>query len=139
MPSYAHSVDIVAPVAAVWAVTCDIEGWPNWSPTMDSIRREEAGPIRAGSRALVQQPKLRPATWIVDVADENWNFTWHTKGPGYRITAVHRLAPITDGCRVDLELHMTGAMSGLIWALTGKTARKYLDQEAEALKGRCEA
>jgi uncharacterized membrane protein len=132
-------VDIVAPVATVWAVTRDIEQWPNWSPTMESIRREDAGPIRPGSRARVEQPKLRPATWIVDVADENWNFTWHTKGPGYAVTAVHRLAESAHGCKVDLELHMTGVLSGLIWTLTGKTACRYLDEEAEALKCRCEA
>jgi uncharacterized membrane protein len=138
MKSYATAVEIAAPVAKVWAVTCEIETWPSWSPTMDSITREDSGPIEVGSAALVRQPKLRPAKWVVDVADENQNFSWSTKGPGYKISAVHLFTANGDSCNAALELHVSGAMSGLIWALTGKTARKYLDQEATALKAHCE-
>ena len=106
---------------------------------MDSIVREDSGEIRVGSAAVVRQPKLRSATWVVDVAEENQNFTWSTKGPGYRITAVHLFTPTDAGCSAALELHVSGALSGLIWMLTGKTARRYLDEEAAALKARAEA
>jgi hypothetical protein len=106
---------------------------------MDSVKRSDSGPLQIGSSALVRQPKLRPATWTVDVLDREANFTWSTKGPGCRISAVHRFSGGEGSCTAELELHVTGGLSWLIWALTGKTARTYLDQEAAALKAHCEA
>jgi uncharacterized membrane protein len=138
MRQYETTVEIGAPVHEVWATTCDIESWPSWSPTMDAVEHSDAGAVRPGSSARVRQPRLRPATWVVDDVEEDRTFTWHTGGPGYRITAVHLFEPRDVGSSVRLLVVMTGFLSPVLWALTGRTARRYVDQEAAALKRRCE-
>lgn len=139
MPRYDTAVDISAPVHQVWAATCDVEGWPSWSPTMDAVTRLDSGPIRPGSTASVRQPKLRTATWVVDDVAVDRTFTWHTAGFGYRITAVHLIEPQESGTSARLSAVMTGALSPLLWALLGRTIRRYVSQEAAALRQHCEA
>jgi len=139
VPSYETSVDVAAPVATVWEVTCDVETWPSWSPTMDEVTRTDAGPIGPGSTARVRQPRLRPATWVVDRVDDGRAFVWHTAGPGYHLTAEHLLEPRGDGTSVLLRAVTTGPLAPVLWALAGRTVRRYLDEEAAALKRRCEA
>jgi uncharacterized membrane protein len=139
MPQHETSVQISAPVEKVWTTTHDIESWPSWSPTMTSVTRTDSGPLRAGTSARVQQPKLRPATWVVDEADQNRNFTWHTTGPGYRISAVHLLEPTSSGTSVLLRVEVTGPLSSLVWLFAGRTVARYVEQEAAALKRHCES
>jgi uncharacterized membrane protein len=140
MPSYQTTIDIAAEPSLIWAVTCDIEAWPAWSPTMDEVTRQDSGPIRPGSSAVVRQPGLRKATWVVDEADADRSFIWHTSAPGCRITATHILEPKSSGTGTTVRLvaDMTGPMSRPIWLFAGRTTRRYLDQEAAALKARCE-
>jgi uncharacterized membrane protein len=138
MPSHETSVQIAAPVEKVWATTYAIESWPGWSPTMTSVTRSDSGPLGPGSSARVRQPKLRPATWVVDVADENRNFTWHTGGPGYQISAAHLFEPTGAGTSVLLRVEATGPLASLVWLLAGRTAVRYVEQEAAALKRACE-
>jgi uncharacterized membrane protein len=139
MRRHETSVQIAAPVEKVWAITYAIESWPGWSPTMTSVTRSDAGPLRPGSSARVRQPKLRPATWVVDVVDENRNFTWHTGGPGYQISAAHLLDATDTGTSVVLRVEATGPLASLVWLLAGRTAVRYVEQEAAALKRACEA
>jgi uncharacterized membrane protein len=138
MSQYETTVAIAAPVHQVWATTCDVESWPTWSPTMDAVERVDSGAVRSGSSARVRQPKLRPATWVVDEVEEDRTFTWHTGGPGYRISAVHLFEPADVGTSVRLRIVMTGILSPVLWALAGRTTRSYVDQEAAALKRHCE-
>jgi uncharacterized membrane protein len=138
MPRHETSVQVAAPLETVWAVTYAIESWPSWSPTMTSVTRSDSGPLRPGGSARVRQPKLRPATWVVDVADENHNFTWHTSGPGYSISAAHLLEPADVGTSVLLRVEATGPLASLVWLLAGRTAIRYVEQEAAALKRACE-
>jgi uncharacterized membrane protein len=138
MRRYESSVVINAAVHRVWAVTCDIESLPSWSPTMTSVTRTDSGPLTLGSKARVRQPKLLPATWVVDELDEDRTFSWHTDGPGYRMTAVHVMEPTPAGTSVRLGVEMTGALSSVLWVLAGRMGRGYVDQEAAALKRHCE-
>jgi uncharacterized membrane protein len=139
MPRYETSVQIAAPVERVWSTTCDIESWPSWSPTMTSVARTDPGPLRVGSTAHVQQPKLRPANWEVDAVDENHDFSWHTSGPGYRIRARHLIEPTPTGTSVLLRAEVTGPLSSVVWLLAGRTVTRYVQQEAAALKRHCES
>jgi uncharacterized membrane protein len=139
MRQYEVTVEIAAPVHQVWATTYDIDSWPSWSPRMDAVERIGSGALGPGSSARVRQPKLRPATWVVDDVSEDRTFTWHTSGPGYRISAVHLFESADNGTSVRLQVIVTGVLSPVIWALAGRTTRSYLDQEGAALKRHCES
>ena len=140
MPFHETSITVTAPVATVWQVTCDVESWPQWSPTMDEVTGQDGGPIVVGSRVHVRQPRLRPATWVVDHIVERQRFCWHTRGPGYRIVADHVLEALPNdaGTVVRLTTTMTGPLARPLWPLVGRMIRSYVDQEAAALKRCCE-
>ena len=50
------TIHIEAPADVVWAVTEDIERWPEWTPTVTSARRLDGGPFGLGSRFRIKQP-----------------------------------------------------------------------------------
>ena len=70
-----HSITIPAPQDVAWAVTVDVERWPEWTPTMQSVERLERGPFGVGSTAKIKQPQLPPATPVKEllhVAFSRW-------------------------------------------------------------------
>ena len=103
MKDYCICVQIAAPPGRVWTVMSDIERWHEWTPTIRSIRRTNAGPFRIGARARVCQPKLPPADWMVTALDDGREFTWESRAPGIRVVARHLVEPSADGSRVTLS------------------------------------
>lgn len=140
MTYYETSVKIAAPVRVVWEVTTDVESWPSWSPTMGDVTLQDPdAAIAVGASAVVRQPKLRPATWVVDEIAEDRMFSWHTSGRGYRIVADHRFDSPGEGrTHAVLTARMEGPLARILWLVSGRTIRLYLDQEAAALKEHCE-
>src|SRR6202521_532865 len=69
------AVDIGAPPEKVFGVLCDVERWPEWTPTMTSVQRLDNGPFGVGSSAQVRQPRLRPAVWQGTNLEDGRNFT----------------------------------------------------------------
>ena len=92
-----HTLDIAAPIDTVWALTVDLESWPEMSPTMTSVQRLDDGPLRVGSQALVKQPAQRPTTWTVTRLDGPNLFEWTAKVLSVTMTASHQLEAIDAG------------------------------------------
>lgn len=132
-------VQIAAPPARVWAVMSDIERWHEWTPTIRSVQRTNAGPFRIGARARVHQPKLPPADWIVTGLDDGRRFTWESRAPGIRVVARHVVEPSADGSRVTLSIQYHGLVGDLFGRLTAGINRRYIALEADGLKRRAEA
>lgn len=139
MASFSISVDIQAPPARVFAVMTDIERWPDWTATVTSVRRLDAGPLAVGTRAAIRQPRLPPARWTVTAIDAGRGFTWVTRSPGVVITARHAVAPTPSGSRATLSLDFGGLFGSFVAWLTGGLNRRYLGIEAAGLKRRSEA
>jgi uncharacterized membrane protein len=127
---------IDAPTQPVWEVLFDVARWPEWTPTIDSVKRLDDGPFRGGSRAEVRQPKLPKAVWEVTEVVDGRSFTWEAKGPGMRTIARHEVVPDGDGSEVRLSIEQTGPMGAVAgWVWRGLTQR-YIELEAESLDKR---
>src|ERR1044072_9136329 len=88
MRDFHIAVDINAPSKRVWEIMRDVERWPEWTPTVKSVRLDGGGALMLGSRAMIRQPKLAPAKWqVTDLDDRAMSFTWVTRGPGVRVGA----------------------------------------------------
>jgi uncharacterized membrane protein len=138
MTYFSTTIEIQAPPERVWAVMQDVERWPEWSPTMMSVRRLDTGPFALGSRAHVRQPKLRPGVWEVTELNEGRNFTWATSGPGFRVAGGHEIEPTPAGSRVVLWLRFSGLLGPLLARLYRDLNERYLALESRALKARSE-
>jgi ketosteroid isomerase-like protein len=131
-------VDIDAPVHRVFQTLCDVEKWPEWTPTMLSVQRIDRGTFAVGSQARVVQPKLRPAVWQVSTMNADANFTWTSTLPGLRMEAGHAVESAGAGCRVSLTFAMSGAFSSIAGMMYGRLIAEYVNAEAQGLKRRCE-
>jgi uncharacterized protein YndB with AHSA1/START domain len=45
------TVNIDAPPEQVFAVLCDVERWPEWTPTVSAAQRLDRGPFKLGRSA----------------------------------------------------------------------------------------
>ncbi|MGE0039551.1 MAG: SRPBCC family protein [Vicinamibacterales bacterium] len=131
-------VDIDAPPDTVWPIIRDVERWHDWTRSITSVKLLGGRPFAVGTRALVRQPKLPPAFWVVTEVEPH-GFTWVSRGPGLTATGRHYVVPRGAGSRVTLSLEYEGLFAGLMaWMAGGITAR-YIGYEAEGLKRRAES
>jgi uncharacterized membrane protein len=139
MTDFSIEVEIHAPPACVWEVMRDVKRWPEWTPTVTSIRLLDPAPLTVGSRAIIRQPKLPPAKWRVTELDEpRRSFTWVSWGPGLRVNARHCVEAFGEGSRATLSLRFSGVLAGLFGYVLRELNWRYLALEAEGLKQRSE-
>ena len=133
------SVELIeAPVDQVWALTIDVERWPELTPTMTSVERLDDGPLRVGSTARIVQPRQRPTVWTVTRLDAPHAFEWQAKVGTLTMTARHHLEAEGDGCRNHLDLVLTGFGHGLAARLLGGTMRQAIATENAGFKREAE-
>jgi uncharacterized membrane protein len=134
------SVDIIAPAERVWQVMADVERWPEWTASINSIRFAGAPPLEAGAKLRVRQPKLPAAVWTVTHFDPGRGFEWRSKGLGLNAFAGHYIEAIdANRSRATLRFEQSGLLAGVIGALMEGRARRYVEMEAQGLKARSEA
>jgi uncharacterized membrane protein len=136
---FTHTLYVPAPVQRLQAAFVDIEDWPNWTPSITSVRRLDAGgPLAVGSRAEVRQPKLPRAVWTVTRIAEG-AMVWESTAPGVRTIGEHLAVPEGDGARLTLRLTQEGPLGWLIGRLYGGLTGRYLALEAEGFRRCCTA
>jgi uncharacterized membrane protein len=138
MTFFSLTVDIRATPQRVWAVLSDVEGWPDWTASVRSVDRLDAGPLAVGSRARIRQPKLLPAVWRITSIEKGRSFTWVTRSPGLSVTAHHGVEATPDGSRVTLSIRFDGLLAPLVAVLTHRLNNRYLGLEGAGLKRRSE-
>jgi uncharacterized membrane protein len=136
--AFSVAVNIDAPPEKVFAVLCDVERWPEWTPTMTKVLRLDQGPFAVGSSAQIRQPKLRPSVWKVTELEPQ-NFTWVTSAPGLRMKAGHAVERSGLGTRAELSIEISGFMGPVIYRLYGGLIEEYVTTESRKLKQRVES
>jgi uncharacterized membrane protein len=140
MEIYEASTSICSSSEHVWSVMSDVERWPQWLPTVSSVRRLGSEGMERGARFRVAQPGFPQAEWAVTSVWPNRFFTWQSRSPGLRIVADHILTEEPDGSTyVLLRLSFDGILGKLASRLTRSKTQQYLAQEAAALKREAEA
>ncbi|KAB7741903.1 polyketide cyclase [Nostocoides sp. F2B08] len=133
------TVDIEAAPPRVWAVLTDVEAWPEWTSTVTSVRRLDAGPLRVGSRARVAQPRIPETEYVVTELIPDSSFTWVASGPGVCTTARHEIEPLSETTsRVRLSVSQSGWLGTVMGRFYRGLTDRYLANEARGLKGRAE-
>ena len=132
------SVEIDSPPQRVWQVMTEVELWPEWTESVQKVKRLDRGQLRVGSRARVKQPKFLPAVWEVTEIDPGRSFTWVTRSPGMVASGRHRVEPTARGSRATLSVAYAGLLSGVVAKLLGGITDRYLMFEAAGLKQRSE-
>jgi len=139
MRTYESSVVIAADASAVWSVLSDVANWPHWLPTVTKVVPLDGAALAAGSRFVVYQPKLRPATWKVTRLEAPRRFVWEARSPGLHMIAEHAVTPQPPASSaVVLRFSFGGLLGGLVGKLFRSTTERYLEQEAAALKMKAE-
>lgn len=132
------STSVNAPVERVAAVIFDVERWHEWTASITSVEKLDAGELRVGSRARVKQPKLPPTVWTVTAVEPGRWFEWEAKGPGSRTVAWHRAEPEGEGTKATLGIDQQGIFFRLTGWYFNKLTREYVDMELAGLKKRSE-
>ena len=133
------SIDVAASMDRVWAVLVDVERWPEWTDSVSSVRRLDAGPLTVGSRVEISQPRIPTGTYTVTALEPGSAFTWEQRQPGSTVTAHHECARLPDGgTRVELRVVMSGAVGGVVGRLYRKLTKRYLAMESAGVKARAE-
>jgi uncharacterized membrane protein len=138
MPRHEHTFTINAAPVRVWQVVCDIERWPEWTPSVTSVKRVGDTPAGPGARFDIVQPKLLPARWTVTHWDVGRSFAWESRSPGLQTVGDHVIRPEGGGSAVTLSVALEGPVSVIAALLFGGLTRGYIGFEAEGLKKRCE-
>jgi uncharacterized protein YndB with AHSA1/START domain len=135
---FTTGIDIAAPPERVWEVMSDVERWPEWTPSVTSVRRSGSGPLTVGSRLIIFQPKFPPAMWLVTAVDPDHGFTSTSGLPFLRVVANHRVDKRAGGSRATLTLTYDGFLGHLLARMTRDITERYLGYEAKGLKARSE-
>jgi uncharacterized membrane protein len=129
-----HSTTVQAPPERVWEIFSDVERWPEWTPTVDSVERLDAGRIHLGARTRIRQPKLAVAVWEVTKFEDGQYFEWVSKVPGMRTTGGHRVISTPEGTVATATIIQEGPLAWLFGRLYARLTKNYIATETEKLK-----
>lgn len=131
--SYETQIVIDRPRAEVWRVLSALEEWPQWTPTMRSVRHLSG--VGVGAEYEVRQPGLPTSRLTITEWNDGHSFTWVSREKPSSTVADHLLVAIDEN-RTDVRLRimMTGPIVSLVWALWGRKIQRFVDVEANSLK-----
>ncbi len=132
-------IKIAAPNTVVWDVTVDLEQWPTWTSTVDTIERLEHGPLSVGSTALIKQPGLPKTEWRVSALTPGQGFTWQTQVRGIRMVATHEITEADGHTNNLLRLELYGLTAALLWPCIRGSMSRALQTENVGLKTACQS
>jgi len=137
---YRTSIEIDAPLEAVWAVLADVERWPEWDKSMQRVEFVAGAGLKRGAKVRIKQPRLPVMVWEVIEVEPNRVFTWQAKSGGMTSVGDHRLSVTSpDRTTAELGIRQTGALAPIVGLFTTGLVRRYVHLEADGLKRRSES
>ena len=131
-------IHIAASPDVVWAVTRDVEQWPEWTPTVTSVRITRGGQFGVGSVARIKQPLQPESEWTVTAFDIGKRFAWETRRIGLHLIGTHDLQRAGSGTLNILTVEARGFLAVLLWPVLRPAMRRALVDENRGLKARCQ-
>ena len=134
-----RTVPINATPLGVWETLADVEGWPAWASYMKSLKRQDGGALRLGSRVRVTPKGIPGSVWTVTEYDPPRSYTWTTRlVPGLHLEGGHVVEARGDGATATFSLASTGPLGALLSPLLEIVFRRNTRLAAAGLKGYCE-
>lgn len=137
--TFSWTSEISAPCERVWEVLQNVEGWPDWTSTMQAIKGLDSPDLGIGRRFRVKQPRFAPAIYTVTDLEVGRAFAWESKLPGIRTRADHRLSVSGSGTEVVLIFEYYGLIGVLLGSILNSMTKQYLQTEAAGLAQACKA
>jgi uncharacterized membrane protein len=132
---YETTLEADASMAQVWTSLADVEKWPAWTESMREVRWLDGGSLKVGGRARVKQPGMPALVWEVSELEPGSSFAWRTSSAGVKTVGLHVLSAVgPDKTAITLRIEMSGALSPIVWLLTGSRSKRYVRMEADGLK-----
>ncbi|MDX6257194.1 MAG: hypothetical protein QOJ11_3528 [Frankiales bacterium] len=123
----AHSTTAPSAIFARWA---DMVTWPEWNADTEWVRLD--GPFVQGATGVLK-PKGGPKVKFVVTTLTDTDFVDVSLLLGARLTFAHHIVATADGCRVDVEVDLTGLLAP-VWSLVlGKGLRASLQRDLDLL------
>ena len=109
------SHEIQAPADLVWSVTSDVERWPRWMPTVQSVTAIMPGPMAPGSRYLLKQPLQAAAAWEVTRYEASQAFEWERRENGLLLfVGTHEVEKHRANTKIRVSLKAFGVVNTLL-------------------------
>ena len=139
MARYERSVQIDAPPSTVWSVLADVDKWPEWTPTILSVVRQETSAFGLGSTAKVKAKGFPEGVLRVTEFSPGQSFTWEgSSGPGFRVLLGHAVEAVGGGARATLSVTAAGPSAIFLGWLAVRLSKPNINTEVASLKVRAE-
>jgi hypothetical protein len=144
MWEYDHSLDTSASAATVWACYQDIDTWPKWNATMDTMQID--GPFKAGTTGVIMAKPMGghpadPAPYKLLEVNDGESFTQEieiTDTVNMMSTSTITALP-EGGSRIHQKNVFIGDGSNEMGAELGELLKEGLVTDMESLKGLVES
>lgn len=133
-----HTIEIDAPIERVWALTLDVEAWPEHTPTLTRVERLDAGPLAVGAQARIKQPAQRERVWTVTAIEPERRFAWATRMMGTTMTGGHHLTRTETGTMNTLTVDIEGPLASLVGLALRGPIQKAIATENRGFKAAAE-
>ena len=126
---------VKAPIATVWRILSDLEGWPSWNKGVSKIQPN--GPVRVGTSFVWVAGASRIVSRLEEV-DPPRRIAWSGRMLGIRAVHVWKFEERVEGTHVHTEESFDGFIVRLFPGLMKKMLVRSLDQGVAALKAEAE-
>jgi uncharacterized protein YndB with AHSA1/START domain len=146
MAPIVESIEISRRPEDVFSYVTDPSRLPEWQESVVSVRREDSGPVTAGSRAIVtRRVGRRERAMTAELAELNPPTSWAVRGVDgpVRGNVKGTIEPLDDGARsrvtieLDFESHGIGKL--LVPLVVRRQAQREVPRNQQKLKQRLES